>query len=357
MPLQTRRGGTSSLWRDERLDLDQQRPRALHRREDDRARRLRGLADEARAGVEDLDEAALAHLEDADLVRRAEAVLQRAQRAVGALALALELQHAVDEVLEHARAGQRALLGDVADEQDGGALALGHLADPRRHLAHLADRARRGLERARECSVWTESMTQASGRSASSAAEHGVEVGLGQHGDLERVGRPGARRAGGSAPPTPRRRRRAWRARPRRGGRGPCSSASTCRCPASRRAGRASPGTRPPPRTRSSSPMRGAQPRRALGADLAQRHRPRAPGPRRAPRGRARAAWARAPRPACSTRRTPGTARATWASARRRRSRRTRRSAWAPAEPRARAGRIRPGVWPRPPALAALRRA
>ena len=58
-----------------------------------------------------------------DLVGRAEAVLQRAQRAVGALALALELQHAVDEVLEHARAGERALLRHVADEQHRGAAA------------------------------------------------------------------------------------------------------------------------------------------------------------------------------------------------------------------------------------------
>ena len=52
--------------------------------------------------------------------------------------------------------------------------------------------------------------------------------------------------------------------------------------------------------------------------------------------------WERAPRPACSTRRTTGTARATSASAPRTRSRRTRRSAWAPEEPRARVGRIRP---------------
>ena len=36
--------------RDERLDLDQQRPRALHRAEDDRARRGARLADEARRG-------------------------------------------------------------------------------------------------------------------------------------------------------------------------------------------------------------------------------------------------------------------------------------------------------------------
>ena len=114
MPLQTRRGGTSSLWETSAWTSTSsgREPSIAARTTEPGA--LRRLADEARAGVEDLDEAALAHLEDADLVGRAEAVLQRAQRAVGALALALELQHAVDEVLEHARAGQRALLGHVA---------------------------------------------------------------------------------------------------------------------------------------------------------------------------------------------------------------------------------------------------
>ena len=123
MPLHTRRGGTSSLCETSAWTS------TSSGREPSIAARTTcpapgGLADEARAGVEDLDEPALAHLEDADLVGRAEAVLQRAQRAVGALALALELQDAVDEVLEHARAGQRALLGHVADEQDRRALRL-----------------------------------------------------------------------------------------------------------------------------------------------------------------------------------------------------------------------------------------
>ena len=76
-------------------------------------------------------------------VQHAEAVLQGAQGAVGALALALELQHAVDEVLEHARPGERALLGDVADEQDRGARLLRHPGDAAGDLAHLADRAGR----------------------------------------------------------------------------------------------------------------------------------------------------------------------------------------------------------------------
>ena len=105
--------------RDERLDLDEQRPRALHRGEHDGAGRAGGLGDEPRGGVGHLGQAVAAHLEDADLVGGAEAVLERAQRAVGALALALELEHAVDEVLEHPRAGQGALLGHVAHQQGG----------------------------------------------------------------------------------------------------------------------------------------------------------------------------------------------------------------------------------------------
>ena len=102
--------------RDQRLDLDQQRARALHRGEHDRARRASRLADEARRRVGDLDEPAGAHLENAHLAGRPEAVLERPDRPVAALALALEEEDAVDQVLEHAGAGDGALLGDVADE-------------------------------------------------------------------------------------------------------------------------------------------------------------------------------------------------------------------------------------------------
>ena len=66
--------------------------------------------------VRHLGEAAVAHLEHADLVGRAEAVLDRAQDAELVAALALEIEHGVDHVLEHARAGDDALLGDMADE-------------------------------------------------------------------------------------------------------------------------------------------------------------------------------------------------------------------------------------------------
>ena len=64
------------------------------------------------------------HLEDAELVRRAEAVLRRPQHPVRVVAIALELEHAVDEVLEHARAGDRAVLRHVADEEESNARLL-----------------------------------------------------------------------------------------------------------------------------------------------------------------------------------------------------------------------------------------
>ena len=126
----------------------------------------------------------VAHLEDADVVRRAEAVLQRAQRAVGALALALELQHAVDEVLEHARAGERALLRDVADEQDRDAARAWRRRVIRvGDLAHLADGARARRRAPRACSVCTESMTHdlraARRRSVASTASRSVSASTG----------------------------------------------------------------------------------------------------------------------------------------------------------------------------------
>ncbi len=49
-------------------------------------------------------------------------------------ALAFEGQHGVDHVLDHARAGDLAVLGDMADQDDGGARALGE-ADQRLRAA------------------------------------------------------------------------------------------------------------------------------------------------------------------------------------------------------------------------------
>ena len=126
---------------------------------------------------------ALAHLEDAGLAGRAEAVLQRAEGAIGALALALELQHAVDQVLEGPRARQRALLGHVPDQQHRHVEALGDVHQPGCGLPHRCDAAggrladREGLDR----------IDHAHRRPLGlDGGEHGVEGVLGDHRHVER---------------------------------------------------------------------------------------------------------------------------------------------------------------------------
>lgn len=62
------------------------------------------------------------------------------------VALALEGEDGVDHVLQHARTGEPALLGDVAHEHHGDVAALGLLHEPVRAPAHLHDRARCAAE-------------------------------------------------------------------------------------------------------------------------------------------------------------------------------------------------------------------
>ena len=128
--------------RDERLDLQEQRARALDRADDRRAGLLVVGAAEQLRRILHGDQALGGHLEDAELVGRAEAVLDRAQDAVRTVAIALEVQDAVDEVLENARAGDGALLGDVTDEEGRDALLLAHAQEAAGRLADLAHRAR-----------------------------------------------------------------------------------------------------------------------------------------------------------------------------------------------------------------------
>ena len=103
--------------------------------------------DEDFGRVAHFPEAGAGHLEDGQLVGRAEAVLDAAQDAVGALGVALELQHDVHDVFEDLRAGQRAVLGDVADQDDGRAALLGVAQQGRGAFAHLRHAARRRIER------------------------------------------------------------------------------------------------------------------------------------------------------------------------------------------------------------------
>src|ERR1051326_1571160 len=120
--------------RDERLDLEQKRPRPLERAGDGSPDLTVDAAAEELGGLRNADEARPGHLEDRQLVRRAEAVLGRPEHAVLVVAVALELQHAVDQVLEHTRAGDGAVLGHVADEEDRDAGFLRHAQQPRRSL-------------------------------------------------------------------------------------------------------------------------------------------------------------------------------------------------------------------------------
>lgn len=103
-------------------------------------------AEEHGGRVVDLDEAALAHVEEAELTGGSEAVLDAAQDAEGVVAVTLERAHDIDEVLEDARAREAAVLGHVADEDECRTGAPGGLGEQRRTLAHLSDRARRRPE-------------------------------------------------------------------------------------------------------------------------------------------------------------------------------------------------------------------
>ena len=97
--------------------------------------------------VRHLGEAAVGHLEDADLVGRPEAVLDGAQDAEMVAGIALEGDDRVDHVLDHARAGDLAVLGDVADEDHGGAGRLGEADQGLGAAAHLRDGAGRRFDR------------------------------------------------------------------------------------------------------------------------------------------------------------------------------------------------------------------
>ena len=61
-------------------------------------------------------------------------------------ALALEVEDGIDHVLDDARAGDLAVLGDVADEDDGGATALGEGGELVGGGADLGDRARGAVD-------------------------------------------------------------------------------------------------------------------------------------------------------------------------------------------------------------------
>ena len=131
---------------DERLHLDEQRPAAIARHRDDApGRRLGRARQEDGRRIAHFLEAGRGHGEEAQLVDGAEAVLGGAHDAIAAAGLALEVQHGVDQVLEQARAGDGALLGDVADDDHRRTGRLGKAHELRGAFAQLRYRTGGGL--------------------------------------------------------------------------------------------------------------------------------------------------------------------------------------------------------------------
>ncbi len=61
--------------------------------------------------------------------------------------IAFEVEHRIDDVLQHARAGDRAVLRHMADEHDDDAALLGEPRQLRRAFADLRDASRRRGQR------------------------------------------------------------------------------------------------------------------------------------------------------------------------------------------------------------------
>src|SRR6202521_3780521 len=96
--------------RGETLELDQEGAAPLQRDVHDVADLAqRAVLQEGAAGVGDLVHAAVAHLENADLIGGTESILLAAQDPEHLVALAFEIEDGVDDVLEHARPRDRAL--------------------------------------------------------------------------------------------------------------------------------------------------------------------------------------------------------------------------------------------------------
>ena len=92
-------------------------------------------------GIADLTQSRLLHLVDAQLAGASKAVLDAAQNAVHIVLVTLELDNRINDVLQDFRSCQRALLGDVSDEDDGYAARLGKTEQGSGTLTNLGDAA------------------------------------------------------------------------------------------------------------------------------------------------------------------------------------------------------------------------
>ena len=159
----------------------------------DTAEALVILGQKQLGGVADLAQTLAAHLINSEFRGAPEAVLDAAQDAVHVMLVALELQHGIDDVLQDFRAGDAALLVDVADEQDGRPVLFGKAEDGGAAFSHLRDAAGRRLDQFREDGLDGVDDNQV-GLDGAGLIQDVFQVGLAQ--DVERIGRYGAEAVG-----------------------------------------------------------------------------------------------------------------------------------------------------------------
>ena len=203
------------------------------------------------ARVGHADETVAGHLEQTELVGRTEPVLGRAQQPQRVMALTLEREHRVDDVLEHPRPGERALLRDVTDEHDRQLALLGDGHELVRAPAHLHHRTGRraeqrivhGLDRVDDddrrlhlVDGGDDLRQRRLGQQPQVGAHRGEPLGAQAHLLGALLGRDVQRAARASCASS-------------------CSSSVLLPMPGSPPSNVTEPGTTPPPSTRSSSPM------------------------------------------------------------------------------------------------------
>src|SRR5947207_14687739 len=99
------------------------------------------LREKQRRWVGHAAKALVGHREHAELVDRAEAVLNRADQPEAGMRIALEVENRVNDVLEHARAGDPPLVGDMADAEQRPTGALRAPTQLRRALEQTRPRS------------------------------------------------------------------------------------------------------------------------------------------------------------------------------------------------------------------------
>src|SRR3990170_6721952 len=177
-------------WRYQGLHLQQDRPSPLEHAADRSSDLARMRRTEELRRIRNADEASSSHLEDSELVGRPEPVLRRAEDAVLLVAITFESKDAVDEVLEHTRAGYSPVLGHMSNEDRRDARFLRDTEKPSRRLPHLCDGSRRGAERRGVKGLHRVDQTDIRPLFLESRAD-GVQLRLGEDLDRVRAAEPG----------------------------------------------------------------------------------------------------------------------------------------------------------------------